>query len=120
MGSQNASIEKIKKYQWKPGQSGNPLGRPKGSRNISTILKEILDYEISARDPISGEKITVPISTIVNARLVRKAMDGDNKAIREIYDRIEGRPKQKLDVTADMKVKDFLNNCMNKAMKGDS
>ena len=57
---------------------------------------------------------------VVNARLVRSAMDGSEKAIREIYDRIEGRPKQKLDVTADAKIKGFLNACMQKAVNGNN
>lgn len=119
MGNKNPKTDHLKKYSWKPGESGNPFGRPQGSRNISSILKELLEIELETEDPISGEKISVPVSTIINARLVRKAMDGDNKAIREIYDRIEGRPKQKLDVTGDMKVKAFLNDCMSRAIKGD-
>jgi len=111
--------DSIKKYQWKPGESGNPLGRPKGSRNVTTNLKELLELTISTKDPITGEMVDAPVTSILNARLVRNALDGDNKAIKEIYDRIEGRPKQKLDVTADAKIKGFLNLAMQKAVKGD-
>jgi len=35
-----------KAHQWKPGESGNPLGRPKGSRNKPTLeafLREAAD-----------------------------------------------------------------------------
>ncbi len=32
--------------QFKPGQSGNPGGRKKGSRNFRTIVLEVLDSEI--------------------------------------------------------------------------
>ena len=28
---------------WKPGESGNPNGRPKGSKNRSTIAKRLLE-----------------------------------------------------------------------------
>ena len=31
----------FKEYAWKPGESGNPKGRPSGSRNIRT--QEVLD-----------------------------------------------------------------------------
>lgn len=30
---------------WKPGQSGNPAGRPKGSKNPSTKLRELIEVE---------------------------------------------------------------------------
>lgn len=108
----------ITKYSWKPGQSGNPKGRPPGARNITTNLKELLELEIETVDPLTDEKIVMPVAAILNARLVRSALDGSEKAIREIYDRIEGRPKQKLDVTADAKIKGFLNACMQKAVNG--
>jgi len=32
--------------QFKEGESGNPNGRPKGSRNLSTILKEMLEEDV--------------------------------------------------------------------------
>ena len=31
------------KGHWKPGESGNPAGRPKGSKNPSTKLREMID-----------------------------------------------------------------------------
>lgn len=31
-----------KKSQFKPGHSGNPKGRPKGSRNTATIMNDVL------------------------------------------------------------------------------
>src|SRR3974390_3037552 len=33
---------------FKPGQSGNPNGRPKGSRNKSTLLREKIEQGIEA------------------------------------------------------------------------
>lgn len=32
--------------QFKPGQSGNPLGKPKGRRNLSMIIRDMLEEEI--------------------------------------------------------------------------
>lgn len=41
---------KIEKYPnltpWQPGQSGNPAGRKPGSKNISTIVQELLDQDM--------------------------------------------------------------------------
>lgn len=33
------------KTRFKPGQSGNPAGRPKGRRNLSTVIQEMLNDE---------------------------------------------------------------------------
>ena len=30
---------------WQPGQSGNPAGRKPGSKNMSTLVQELLDQE---------------------------------------------------------------------------
>ena len=36
-----------KKSQFKKGQSGNPSGRPKGTRNFGTHLDEVLNTPIT-------------------------------------------------------------------------
>ncbi len=83
------SAEEIKKYQFKPGESGNPAGRPKGSKNLKTILKELL----AGRDP-DGQYAN-PLAK----KLLQQAFNEDNyKAIVEIINRIEGMPKQSVDL----------------------
>ena len=44
-----------KKHQFKPGQSGNRKGRPKGTKNTATLLREILDRKIELR---TGRTVT--------------------------------------------------------------
>lgn len=46
---QRGNKAKIVPYQFKPGQSGNPDGRPVGSRDRSTVAKEI--FELVAKYP---------------------------------------------------------------------
>ncbi len=59
--------------QFKPGQSGNPSGRPKGARNQSTIAAEaLLDGEAEA----------------ITRRCIDLAMDGDTTALRLCLSRI--------------------------------
>lgn len=43
-------------HQFKRGQSGNPKGRPKGSKNESTILREILEHKIDKRSAAGTKK----------------------------------------------------------------
>lgn len=66
--------------QWKPGESGNPAGRPKGSKNLSQHIENMLndpDFELKLRD---GSMIKgAPIGAIIKAAIV-KAIAGDMRA----------------------------------------
>jgi hypothetical protein len=44
--------------KWKPGQSGNPSGRPKGSKSTGTMVKEILDQPVTVK--IRGRDARIP------------------------------------------------------------
>jgi len=61
-------------------------GAPKGNRNAAKgrILSKALQERLDERDDLKR----------VADVLVLKALDGDMSAIKEIFDRIEGKPKQ--------------------------
>jgi len=84
--------------QFKPGQSGNPKGRPKGVRNLSTILREMLEQEV----PITTEDGKVErkkLQEILVRKLINQAVKKENlKAIQEIFDRVEGKPVQRVEM----------------------
>jgi hypothetical protein len=44
--------------RFKPGQSGNPSGRAKGSENLKTLFNRILDEEISLREGADVKKVS--------------------------------------------------------------
>jgi hypothetical protein len=46
-------------HQFKPGQSGNKRGRPKGSKNEATIINELLNRKIEAREHGKARKISL-------------------------------------------------------------
>ena len=46
----------IKKHQYKSGESGNPTGRPKGSKNRKTIARIYLAYLQEEVSPLTGIK----------------------------------------------------------------
>ena len=81
---------------WKPGQSGNPGGRPK-KRSISDELERLLDEEA----PKSGGKLW---AVVIAEALLRKARKGDVRAIAELANRIEGKPHQSLAVDVNAKM----------------
>lgn len=79
-------------HQFQPGESGNPAGRQPGSRNLSTILKEMLEQEVL----VDGEKI--PFKDSIIKKLIKKANNGNLRAIQEIFDRMEGKAKQEMKI----------------------
>jgi len=68
-----------KSTRWKPGQSGNPNGRPKGSKNASTMAKAALGRKVAAT--VNGRRRQLTVVEIAYRRLGDKAMAGDQKAL---------------------------------------
>jgi hypothetical protein len=68
-----------KSKQFRPGQSGNRAGRPKGARNAASLAKLALERRISVDD--NGRRRRMTVREIACLRLADKAMSGDLKAI---------------------------------------
>ncbi len=64
--------------RFKPGHSGNPSGRPKGSENLSTSVQRVLRSKVKIQEGGLIRKIPA-IEAAMKALLV-KAMKGDAKA----------------------------------------
>ena len=84
--------------KFEKGKSGNPKGRPKGARSLSTILREMLEEPIEI--VVDGKKERREFREVIIRKLLKKANDGDIRAIQEIFDRVEGRAQQKIDHTS--------------------
>jgi hypothetical protein len=67
-----------KHSRFQPGQSGNSKGRPKGTRNLSSDLKDELGERIRVREG-DQEKSISKQRALVKA-LVAKALKGDTRA----------------------------------------
>jgi hypothetical protein len=61
------------------GQSGNPRGRPKGSKNLITLIEQELDRTIIVTE--DGQRRTISKRLALAKRLVNKAVEGDWKVI---------------------------------------
>jgi len=76
-----------KKTQFKKGQSGNPKGRPKKSRDRSTIIKEELEQIITVKE--GNKTVTMTKGEAVIKQMVNKAIKGDNRATKTVLDLME-------------------------------
>lgn len=80
MANLNPKTEHLEASRWQPGQSGNPDGRPKGSKNLSTWIRSIMDDEefgetLRRTHGVNG----TPIEAIIKS-LVIKALNGNLRA----------------------------------------
>jgi len=67
-----------KTTQFKPGQSGNPKGRPKGHRNLATDLEEELNEKIIVNE--GGRQLQTTKQRAMLKALLAKALKGDTRA----------------------------------------
>lgn len=68
-----------KHRRFQPGQSGNPHGRPKGSRNFLTEIREELNSAVEYSE--NGHHVQITKQRAIIKSLIAKAMEGDIRAI---------------------------------------
>jgi uncharacterized protein DUF5681 len=68
--------------RFKPGQSGNPGGRPKGSKNLKTLFSDMLNRKITVR--IGDKKKRITQAEAIFQVAINKAAVGDSKALNTI------------------------------------
>jgi len=72
--------------RFKPGQSGNPKGRPKGIRNLKSELESELKHQVVVRE--GGTAVRVSKRRGLVMALCNKALQGDPRAIRILIELI--------------------------------
>lgn len=82
----NSSTDHLKPWQFKPGQSGNPAGKPKGTLSLKEYARQYL------KDMTDDEK--------------KEFMRGIDKV--DIWKLAEGNPKNDLDLNAKVTIADVL------------
>lgn len=75
--------EKIKPYQWKPGESGNPGGR------VKNPLSDALRQRLTVLIPNDKERRDWAAATMQS--LVNEGVKGNINAIALMFDRLEGK-----------------------------
>jgi hypothetical protein len=92
---------------FKPGQSGNPAGRPTLENTFSVIARELLlanEINITYKYPKDGRMVqstmhmesdkTINHSLI--AALIKEGMSGNVQAIKELIDRVQGKSTENI------------------------
>ncbi len=90
--------------RFKPGQSGNPKGRPRGARNFRTVVRATLDEKVTLRDGERTRKVSV-MEAIVR-KCVNGALKGDPKAFSSLLQLI--RPTGLMDEEPDTSANENL------------
>jgi hypothetical protein len=78
--------------RFQKGQSGNPKGRPKGVKNLSTILEEELEQKVAVTENGRRKKITKRRATV--KQLVNKAASGDHRSVQILINSLNDAEKR--------------------------
>ena len=73
-----------KHSRFKPGESGNPKGRPSGSRNLRTDVKRALKKPVTFVE--NGKRRKTSTQEAVILKLREKALKGDTRALDMLMD----------------------------------
>ena len=74
-----------REHQWKKGQSGNPKGRRKGSKNEATLWQENLQRKIPIR--IGGRLQQITVLDAIVRRMIEDALKGNQKSAAFVLNR---------------------------------
>ncbi len=86
-----------KASQFMAGKSGNPKGRPKGSRPVGAVLQDILQQKIAVTE--NGKTRRIPALEVMLRRLANDAMRSDAGAMKlllALIDRYSDSPETAL------------------------
>ena len=70
-----------KEYQYQKGQSGNPRGRPRGTRNRNTIVREQMNRKITLTSP-DGNSRRISTKEGIIMKQINKALQGNTNSAK--------------------------------------
>lgn len=116
---ENNGHANIVPHQFKPGQSGNPGGRPK-KQPITDYLIDQLDQPIPEAMKAKLPPIFVDVygteatfGQVLAFKLITQGLRGDMQAAKEILDRVEGKVTKKLEHSGRMTLEDLVGGSWN-------
>ena len=88
--------------QFKKGKSGNPKGRPKGTRNFKTDLKATLAQPVQIAE--GGRSRSISTQQAGLQRLREKALKGDQRALDRLIALMERHAEEETTAMAEAKL----------------
>ena len=76
-----------KASQFMTGKSGNPEGRPKGSRPVGAVLQDIIQQKIAVTE--NGKTRRIPALEVMLRRLANDAMRNDAGAMKLLFSLVD-------------------------------
>lgn len=73
--------------RFKKGHSGNPNGRPRGSKNLDTLLMESVNERVTINE--NGVPRKVSKLAVMHKQLANKGATGDLRALQMILQKLE-------------------------------
>lgn len=89
---------------FKPGQSGNPNGRPPRDWSWKELLEQAAEEEIEMKNKLGAVTGKMKLKEVVTKKLWSMAAKGDIQAVKEIFDRMDGKPEQSVAVDGTMEI----------------
>lgn len=68
--------------RFKPGQSGNPRGRPKGAKGVGAVLRTRLLAKVTITE--NGRRRQITVLEALIAKLIKGAFDGDSRSVDKL------------------------------------
>lgn len=87
-----------KKHRFKPGQSGNPRGRPRRALGTNTLIRKLLNEQVEIVE--KGKRRKISLRELNHRRLAEKAAKGDHRAMAlllEFEERVFGFDEEQSD-----------------------
>lgn len=101
-GQNPKSLANLKKGEWAKGASGNPAGKPLGTKHRSTIVLKWIDAPAQVTHPITKEKQPGTVEDLIVLGQVREAVKGNTQAFRELMDSAYGKQTEKTQHSFDL------------------
>lgn len=84
--------------RFKPGQSGNPKGRPKKEYSLVSLLKE------ASERTVPKDKLNRTWAQIIVEQVLKKAKGGDAYFTKLFFEYVAGKPVQPLEIPSEIKI----------------